>query len=87
MDENSALIDELSAELTKRGPGLLRLDAYYEGEQPIRFLAPVLQEEFGERITALVLNWPRVVADAYENRLDVEGFRYAGDSSVIRPMK
>lgn len=81
MDENSALIDELSAELAHAGRGLLLFDAYYEGEQPIRFLAPALQEEFGERITALVLNWPRMVADAYENRLDVEGFRYAGISS------
>lgn len=81
MAEVDSLIDELSNSLSACGPLLLKLDAYYEGEQAIRFLAPALQEEFGERITALILNWPRVVADAFENRLDVEGFRFAGDSS------
>ncbi len=60
---------------------LTRYDQYYEGEQPLQFVAPALRAEFGERITALVLNWPRVIADAYEARLDVEGFRFAGDSS------
>lgn len=59
-----------------------RYDAYYEGEQPIRFIAPLLAEEFGERITSLVLNFPRLIADAYTERLTVEGFRYSGDSSA-----
>lgn len=57
-------------------------DAYYEGEQPIRFIAAALVEEFGERITSLVLNFPRLIADAYTERLEAEGFRYAGDSSA-----
>lgn len=60
---------------------LSRNDLYYEGDQPIQFMAPAMKAEFGERITALVLNWPAMVADAVEARLDVEGFRYAGDSS------
>ncbi|MFI6238349.1 phage portal protein [Micromonospora sp. NPDC050795] len=56
-------------------------DAYYEGEQPLRYMAPALEKEVGDRITQLVINWPRLGADAYENRLDVEGFRYAGGSA------
>jgi hypothetical protein len=44
-------------------------------------MARAMVREFGERITALVINWPRLGVDAYENRLDIEGFRYAGDSS------
>lgn len=60
---------------------LATYDAYLENEQPIKFIAPALQEEFGERITALIINWPRLVTSAFEERLDVEGFRYAGDSS------
>jgi len=60
---------------------LYKYDAYYEGEQPLKFMAEALKAEFGDRITELVLNWLRIVADAYENRLDIEGFRFAGDSS------
>lgn len=60
---------------------LAKYDAYLENEQPIRFIAPSLQKEFGERITALIINWPRLVTGAFEERLDVEGFRYAGNSS------
>ncbi len=71
----------LCASLTTARRTLETYDAYYEGEQPIRFVAPAMQEEYGERITALLLAFPRVVADAYEERLDVEGFRYAGNSS------
>jgi hypothetical protein len=79
--EPAAEIDRLSGLLAAWTPRIRHYDAYYEGEQPIRFLAPAMRKEFGERITALVINWPRLGADAYENRLDVEGFRYAGDAA------
>ena len=74
-------MDRLVTGLTAAQKPLGRYDVYYEGNQPIKFIAPSLQKEFGERITALVLNFARVVADAYEARLDVEGFRYAGSDS------
>lgn len=74
-------IARLDGLLTSWAPRIRAYDAYYEGEQPIRFLAPAMRREFGERITALVMNLPRIGADAYENRLDVEGFRFKGDDS------
>lgn len=59
------------------------LDEYYQGEQPLKYMAPALEAEFGGRITQLVINWPEMVADAYENRLDVTGFRLAdGDGEA-----
>jgi len=60
---------------------MLRADAYYEGKQPLKYMAPALEAELGGRISQLVLNWCRLGADAYENRLDVEAFRFAGKSS------
>jgi hypothetical protein len=77
----AAEINRLDGLRAAWAPRIRAYDAYYEGEQPIRFLAPAMIREFGERITALVINWPRLGVDAYENRLDIEGFRYAGDSS------
>jgi hypothetical protein len=75
------ILRSLLTGLTAAKTNLGVYDAYYEGLQPIRFLAPAMQAEFGDRITALTINWPAMVADAVEGRLDVEGFRYAGNSS------
>jgi hypothetical protein len=54
---------------------LQNLEAYYRGAQPLNFLHPDLDEESRQRLWSLVINWPRVVLDALEERLDVEGFR------------
>lgn len=76
------LMRSLDSSLTTARTALQKFDDYYEGNQAIKFVAPAMMAEFDERITALVINWPRVVADAFEARLDVEGFRYAGDSDA-----
>jgi Phage portal protein, SPP1 Gp6-like len=57
-----------------------KMDAYYEGNQPLRFMAPGLEEEVGLLCTQLVLNWPALTADAFDERSDIEGFRYKGES-------
>jgi hypothetical protein len=74
------MVEYLSGQLAAEHAKLRRLSLYYEGEQPLRYMAPALQEELGDRITQLVINWPRLGVDAYENRLDVEGFRFPGQS-------
>jgi hypothetical protein len=57
-------------------------DLYYDGEQPIRFISPEVRRLVGDRLTELVINWPQLVLDSIENRLDVDGFRLAGSDSV-----
>jgi hypothetical protein len=55
----------------------LRLfDRYYEGTQPLSYMHPDLQRELEDRLRQVVVNWPRLVIDSVEERLDVEGFRY-----------
>lgn len=73
------MIDRMSADLLKDKPAIDKYSQYYEGLQPLRYMAPQLEQELGPRITQLVLNWPRLGVDAYEARLDVEGFRVAGE--------
>ena len=73
------MIEQLSAELVKGHGEIKKYSKYYEGKQPLRYMAPQLEQELGPRITQLVLNWPRLGVDAYESRLDVEGFRVAGE--------
>lgn len=62
----------------KATPVLTEWDQYYEGDQVLSYLAPELQRELSERMRQLLINWPRLVVDALEERLDVEGFRFAG---------
>ncbi|MDX2732875.1 phage portal protein [Streptomyces sp. PA03-2a] len=57
-------------------PDLKRLNAYYEGTQPLSYMAPELQAELQETVRQVVINWPRLVVDSVEERLDVEGFRF-----------
>lgn len=57
---------------------LLALDAYYEGTQPLSYMAPELILELEDRMRQVVVNWPRLVVDSVEERLDVEGFRLSG---------
>lgn len=57
---------------------LLALGDYYDGAQPLGYLQPELARVLEDRIRSLVINWPRLVVDSIEERLDVEGFRVAG---------
>ncbi|MET9140566.1 phage portal protein [Streptomyces parvulus] len=57
---------------------LKALDAYYEGKQPLSYMHPELQAELSEHVRQVVINWPRLVVDSIEERLDVEGFRLPG---------
>lgn len=79
--ELEAARDRLYGKLLAERRKLKIYDDYYEGEQPLRFMSPVLKRELGERITEIVLEWPRLGVEAYDNRLDIEGFRFAGADS------
>lgn len=47
--------------------------AYYEGVQPLYYVAKILEEQ-QDRFPALTINWPAVIADGISHRSRVEGF-------------
>ena len=63
----------------KELPELKKLNSYYEGTQPLSYMAPELQQELQETVRQVVINWPRLVVDSVEERLDVEGFRFPSE--------
>lgn len=67
--------EELERIRLGRHHDLLIADKYLEGDQPLKYMAPALEEEFGGRVTQLVVNWPEIIVENYENTLDVTGFR------------
>lgn len=66
----------------KELPELRRLNNYYEGMQPLSYMAPELELELREQVRQVVVNWPRLIVDSIEERLDVEGFRFPGESEA-----
>ncbi|MGY5764975.1 phage portal protein [Brachybacterium sp. DNPG3] len=64
-----------------RHEDLDHLDAYLRGKQPLKYMAAELSKEFGDRVTQLVINWPKIVTEQYESVINVTGFRAppAGD--------
>lgn len=75
------MLTHLDAKLLRAQRELRRLDAYFQGLQPLRFLAPEIRAEFGDRLSEVVINWPELVGEAYENRLDLTGFQMPGSTS------
>jgi hypothetical protein len=80
MAVSDALV-RLDKKLALEIPALDRLDKYLEGEQPLKYMAKAMEDEIGDRVHQLIINILRYGAEAYENRLDVKGFRYRGESS------
>lgn len=62
-------------------------DSYQEGQQPLSYMSPAMQKEVGQYVRTVILNWPRLVTEAYETRLDVTGFRYGGDEQVDKDLR
>lgn len=60
---------------------LRKLDAYYEGEQPLSYMHPELIQQLEGQVRQVVINWPQMVVDALEERLDIEGFRRPDEAS------
>lgn len=75
MATETDLAARLRERLIRVQPDLTRWSRYYEGTQPLSYMAPELIREMEGRIQPVVVNWPRLVVDSLEERLDVEGFR------------
>ena len=75
MADDTVLAAQLRDRLIRAQPALEKWSRYYEGRQGLSYLAPELIREMEGRIQPVVVNWPRLVVDSLEERLDVEGFR------------
>lgn len=57
-----------------------RNNAYYEGLARLDALGVTLPPQV--RVLELIVNWPRLVVDSIVERMNVEGFRLAGEAST-----
>jgi hypothetical protein len=72
-------LHRLLTRISGQSAELQRLDRYYTGSQPLSFLSPEVARQVNGRLRSLVVNWPRLVVNSLEERLDVDGFRLAQD--------
>lgn len=72
------LASSMRESLVNLQPDLAKWNSYYAGQQSMSYMSPELQRELEGRVRQVVVNWPRLVVDSLEERLDVEGFRLSG---------
>lgn len=76
--DEQALVNRLDQRRSTLLTDLQLLDAYYDGNQLIRDLGISIPPQV--RGLHTVVGWPATVVDTLDERLDVEGFRYASSS-------
>ena len=81
-DAALAAVKMLGEQLDLAEGELHRLDKYYDGKQALNYLAPEIAAQVGRRLSSLVINWPRTIADSVQRRTYVEGFRVGNDGAV-----
>lgn len=64
----------------KELPELQNLNDHFEGNMPLKYLHPELLAELDNRLEQVVINWPELVVDCLDERLDVQGFRVSGQA-------
>lgn len=60
-----------------------RLNNYYNGNQPLAYLAPEARLALGNRFGQMASNIPRLVVTSLSERLRVTGFRTNGDDDAL----
>ncbi len=77
-----SLINKLTQRLELARPDFDKYDDYFSNRQALAYLAPEVAAATSKRLQSVSVNWPRLVIGSVEERLDVEGFRLAGNESA-----
>lgn len=80
-NEEIALLEHLQAKHASGIPDYDTKEAYYDGQVRLGSMGLSLPPELSR--LQIVVNWPRLAVDSLEERLDIEGFRLAGENQTI----
>ena len=75
-------LNRLYKQLVERRAALDLFNDYYTGEHPLPWLAPQARDEFRRLVRMTRSNYMGLVCDAVAERVNVEGFRFAGAESA-----
>jgi hypothetical protein len=81
-DELSYWLNTLNRELDRRIPKIKRLDDYHDGDHPVppHVRDQRLETEFKTLMKQATTNFPALIVDSVEERLEVTGFDFDGDA-------
>lgn len=77
------MVNRLYQRLVWRHPEIRKLEAYYEGKQPLKFASAEWAKAHGDRYGDFSDNWCAVVADAPADRTAVVGFELPDTDGVF----
>jgi hypothetical protein len=86
IDQALRLVALMESELMRRRIEIDRNDAYYRGEQPLKFASEEFAKFHGKRYADFADNWVQVVADSPVERLTVTGFQAAGEERADKDL-
>ena len=69
------LLTTLLQKLDEPAARFAELERYYNGTQPLAFLAPEAKEALGDRFGRMATNLPRLAVTSLSERLRVTGFQ------------
>lgn len=72
-NDPTSVIAALGPKLDTRQPHYLKLESYYDGNQPLGFIAQELREELGHALQQLCINWPSLVVSTVAERMVPKG--------------
>lgn len=78
---------QMELRLVQRQQKMLRMDRYYRGEHPLPFLTPAheskIRTQFNRLLEESRPNFMRLVVDATEERISVDGFRLSAENDAV----
>ncbi|MFC4494075.1 phage portal protein [Streptomyces ovatisporus] len=78
MEQALALVDVLERELMNRRPDIDRNEAYYGGDQPLKYASDQFRKFHADRYKGFADNWVQIVSDSPVERLTANGIQPAG---------
>lgn len=73
-------LQRLTKKLNERNRAIKTFNDYYRGDHNLAFATPKFRETFGRLFSEFSDNWCKLIVDAPDERLSVEGFRYGDDT-------
>lgn len=79
-----SIIKVLGPRQDNRQHEYLRLKEYFQGEQPLAFIAPELRTQLANRLDSLVINWANLIVNTIAERLVPLGYAIPGQKAMTK---
>lgn len=79
-----SIIRVLGPRLDNRQHEYLQLQNYYEGDQPLSFIAPEISAQLNNRLDSLVINWASLIVNTIAERLVPLGYAIPGKKTATK---